>query len=189
MTPDEQVLEFWFGGESRRGKARAKWFSKDDEFDAQMRERFGELHAKAARRELEGWRASPEPMLALVLLLDQFSRNLHRGDARAFAQDPHARECARQALERGDDLGFLPVERQFLYMPFEHSEDLAMQDRAVELFTALAAQTGVDSPLPWAEKHRDVIRRFGRFPHRNEILGRTSTPEELAFLTQPGSSF
>jgi uncharacterized protein (DUF924 family) len=189
VTPDEQVLEFWFGGESRRGKARAKWFSKDDKFDGQMRERFGELHAKAARRELEGWRASPEPMLALVLLLDQFSRNLHRGDARAFAQDAHARECARQGLERGDDLGFLPVERQFLYMPFEHSEDLADQDFAVEKMRALEAFEQTRGLTRWAERHRDIIRRFGRFPHRNAILGRASTAEELEFLKQPGSSF
>src|SRR5205814_10592390 len=128
-------------------------------------------------------------MLALVLLLDQFSRNLFRGDARAFAQDAHARDCARQALARGDDLGFLPVERQFLYMPFEHSEELADQDLAVEKMRALEAFEQTRGLARWAERHRDVIRRFGRFPHRNAILGRESTPEEIDFLKQPGSSF
>jgi len=189
LTPGEQVLEFWFGGESRRGKARAKWYNKDDRFDAEMRTRFAILQAQAARGELDAWRAQPEPMLALVLLLDQFSRNLFRGDARAFAQDAHARECARQALERGDDLAFLPVERQFLYMPFEHSEDLADQDFAVEKMRSLEAFEQTRGLTRWAERHRDVIRRFGRFPHRNAILGRASTPEELEFLKQPGSSF
>jgi uncharacterized protein (DUF924 family) len=189
VTPPEQVLDFWFGGEGRRGKARAKWFSKDETFDGALRERFGELHAQASRRELEDWRASPEPMLALVLLLDQVSRNLYRDDPRAFAQDAHALDCARQALARGDDLGFLPVERQFLYMPFEHSEDLADQDLAVEKMRALEAFEQTRGLTRWAERHRDVIRRFGRFPHRNAVLGRASTAEEAQFLKQPGSGF
>ena len=190
MTPPpEAVLEFWFGGEERRGKARAKWFQKNMAFDDAMRRRFGELHGQASRRELEPWRASPEPLLALVLMLDQFSRNLHRGDARAFAQDAHARECAREALARGDDLSFLPVERQFLYMPFEHSEDLADQDLAVDRMQALEAFEQTRGLTRWAERHRDIIRRFGRFPHRNALLGRPSTAEELEFLKQPGSGF
>ncbi len=189
MTPPEQVLEFWFGGEERRGKARAKWYNKDEKFDAELREQFAGLHARAARREIEAWRASPETMLALVLLLDQFSRNLHRGDPRAFAQDAHALECAREAIARGDDLAMLPVERQFLYMPFEHSEDPADQDLAVEKMRSLEAFEQTRGLTRWAERHRDVIRRFGRFPHRNDILGRASTPEEIEFLKQPGSSF
>ena len=189
MTPPEQVLEFWFGGDSRRGKARAKWYSKDEKFDAELRSQFAGLHGRAARRELEAWRASPETMLALVLLLDQFSRNLYRGDARAFAQDAHARECAREALARGDDLGLLPVERQFLYMPFEHSEAIEDQDLAVEKMRSLEAFEQTRGLTRWAERHRDVIRRFGRFPHRNAIVGRASTPAEIEFLKQPGSSF
>ena len=189
MTPPEQVLEFWFGGESRGGKARAKWYSKDEKFDAELREQFAGLHGRASRRELEPWRASPETMLALVLLLDQFSRNLYRGDARAFAQDAHARECAREALARGDDLGLLPVERQFLYMPFEHSEAIEDQDLAVEKMRSLEAFEQTRGLTRWAERHRDVIRRFGRFPHRNAIVGRASTPGEIEFLKQPGSTF
>src|SRR5579859_7125224 len=128
-------------------------------------------------------------MLALVLLMDQFSRNSHSGGARAFAQDRHALECAREALARGDDLALLPVERQFLYMPFEHSEDIADQDLAVEKMRALEAFEQTRGLTRWAERHRDVIRRFGRFPHRNALLGRASTPEETEFLRQPGSVF
>jgi len=189
VTPPEEVLDFWFGGEERRGKARAKWFNKDDGFDSELRSRFRALHTQAERRSLEAWRASAEPMLALVLLLDQFSRNIYRGDARAFAQDAHARECAREALARGDDLGLLPVERQFLYMPFEHSEALEDQDLAVEKMRSLEAFEQTRGLTRWAERHRDVIRRFGRFPHRNAIVGRESTPGEIEFLKQPGSSF
>jgi len=185
----QQVLDFWLGPLEERGKPRPEWFRKDAAFDEEIRRRFGELHARAARRELEAWRAAPEPMLALVIVLDQFSRNLHRDDARAFAQDEHARDCAEEALERGDDLGFLPVERQFLYLPFEHSEDAADQERAVELFRSLDAFEATCGISEWAVKHRDIIRRFGRFPHRNAVLGRESTPPECEFLAQPGSRF
>jgi len=128
-------------------------------------------------------------MLALVLVLDQFSRNLYRGDARAFAQDSHARECARQALARGDDLALMPVERQFLYMPFEHSEDVADQDLAVDRMRSLEAFEATRGLTEWAERHRVIIRRFGRFPHRNAALGRASTPGETEFVKQPGSGF
>ena len=132
---------------------------------------------------------APEPTLALVIVLDQFSRNLYRDDARAFAQDEYARDCAAQALLREDDLGLLPVERQFLYLPFEHSEDLADQERAVELFSSLEAFEETRGLVEWAEKHRVIVARFGRFPHRNAALGRNSTPEELEFLSKPGSGF
>ena len=182
-----EVLEFWFG--TVPGPRRAEWFRKDAAFDAQIRERFGALHEAASRRELEDWRAAPEPMLALVVVLDQFSRNLFRGDARAFAQDAHALECAREAIARGDDRRLLPVQRQFLYLPLEHSEDLADQERCVELMRALEAFEETRGLTQWAEKHRVIIERFGRFPHRNAALGRTSTPEELDFLKQPGSGF
>ena len=162
---------------------------KDAAFDEELRGRFGELHAKAARRELEGWRDSPEPMLALVILLDQLSRNLFRNDARAFAQDAHARECAGQALSRGDDLELLPVQRTFLYLPFEHSESLDDQERSVDLMRSLDAFAETRGMSGYAVRHCDVIRRFGRFPHRNAALGRASTPEEAEFLRQPGSGF
>ena len=182
-----EVLRFWFGEEP--GAQRPEWFRKEEAFDAAIRRRFGALHAAAARRELEAWRASPEPMLALVVVLDQFSRNLYRGDARAFAQDAHARECAVQALARGDDLGFLPVQRQFLYLPFEHSEELADQERCVELMRSLDAFEATRGMSGYAVRHRDIVRRFGRFPHRNAALGRASSAEETEFLRQPGSGF
>lgn len=181
------VLDFWFGVPV--GPSRPEWFRKDPDFDAAIRERFGALHAAAARREREAWRASAETLLALVVVLDQFSRNLHREDARAFAQDAHALECAAQALGRGDDLGLLPVQRQFLYLPFEHSEDLAHQRIAVERMRALESFPETRGLADWAVKHEAVIARFGRFPHRNAALGRASTPEEIAFLATPGSRF
>ncbi|HXZ48398.1 MAG TPA: DUF924 family protein [Usitatibacter sp.] len=185
----EAVLDFWFGPPGARGKARAEWFRKDPAFDEEIRRRFGALHRAAAALELEPWRASPRPMLALVVVLDQFSRNLFRGEALAFAEDAHARECAREAVERGDDRGLVPVERQFLYLPFVHHEDAADQDRGVELMGTIDAFEETRGALEWAEKHRAVIRRFGRFPHRNAALARASTPEELEFLAQPGSGF
>jgi uncharacterized protein (DUF924 family) len=187
--PPGEVLDFWFGTLERRGQPRPEWFRKDPAFDAEIRARFGATLEAAAARELEAWRASAESILALVVVLDQFSRNIHRGSARAFAQDAHARECAEEAIERGDDLGMLPVERQFLYLPFEHSERLADQERALELFRTLEAFEPTRGLLTWAERHHAVVARFGRFPHRNALLGRASTPEEETFLAQPGSGF
>jgi uncharacterized protein (DUF924 family) len=183
------ILEFWFGLAKGLGSPRIEWFRKDPKFDAEIRKRFGGLHATAAAGGLNAWRASPEPMLALVILLDQFSRNLYRNDPRAFAQDEMARACAVEAIGRGDDLGFIPVQRQFLYLPFEHSESLADQEKAVELMASLEAFEETRGLAAWAEKHRDIIRRFGRFPHRNAILKRESTPEEKEFLKHPGSGF
>ena len=181
------MLAFWFGPVP--GPSRAQWFRKDAAFDEEVRERFGALHAAASRREREAWRASAESNLALVVVLDQFSRNLYRDDARAFAQDEHARECALEALTRGDDLALLPVQRQFLYLPFEHSEDRRDQARSLELFESLEAFPETKGLGEWARRHHDVVARFGRFPHRNAALRRASTPEEIAFLQQPGSGF
>ena len=187
LPPPTEVLRFWFGVPP--GKARPEWFRKDAAFDADIRTRFGALHEAASRRGLDAWRAVPLSMLALVVVLDQFSRNLYRGDARAFAQDAHALECAREALARGDDRALLPVQRQFLYLPLEHSEDLADQERCVELMRSLEAYEPTRGLTEWALKHRDIVARFGRFPHRNAALGRASTPEEVEFLKQPGSGF
>ena len=184
-----EVLDFWFGPLDARGKSRPEWFRKDAAFDAEIRTRFGATHAAAAAHELEAWRASAESMLALVVVLDQFSRNIHRGNARAFAQDDYARECAGEAIERGDDLGMLPVERQFLYLPWEHSERLDDQERSLELFATLEAFEETRGLLEWARRHHAIVARFGRFPHRNAILGRDSSAEERAFLAQPGSGF
>lgn len=187
LSAAEEVLAFWFG--ATPGRSRREWFVKDAAFDALIRARFGALHAQALARQLESWRALPRPMLALVVVLDQFSRNLHRGDARAFAADAHALECAREAIARGDDQRLLPVERQFLYLPFEHSESLADQDTALTLMRGLDAFEETRDVSEWALRHRVVIERFGRFPHRNAALGRVSTAEEAAFLAQPDSGF
>jgi uncharacterized protein (DUF924 family) len=162
---------------------------KDPAFDAEIARRFGDLHRAASARRLEAWRMSALPMLALVVGLGQFSRNLYRNDPRAFAQDEHALDCAKEAVQRGDDLGLLPVERQFLYLPYEHSEDLADQEIGVERMCSLDAFEETRGVSEWAVRHRDIIRRFGRFPHRNACLGRESTSEEVEFLKQPGSSF
>jgi uncharacterized protein (DUF924 family) len=183
------VLDFWFGPQGSRNAARPEWFRKDEKFDAQIRDRFGELHARASRRELDDWRRDSASMLALVIVLDQFSRNLFRDDARAFLQDAYARECCREAIARGDEAKLLPCERMFLYMPFEHSEDLADQRYAIDRMRSLEAFPETKGLTQWAEKHEAVIRRFGRFPHRNAALGRASTPEEAEFLEQPGSRF
>ena len=145
---------------------------------------------EAAAGRLDDWADRPEGLLALIVLLDQFPRNLFRNAPRAFATDAQALALAQQALAQGVDAQLMPVARAFIYLPFEHSEDLAMQDRAVALFSALAQHgEAFASYLDYAERHRDVIRRFGRFPHRNAILGRASTPEEIAFLARPGAGF
>lgn len=176
----DELLEFWFVAAGRE-----RWFMADPAFDRELQERFGELVAAAAAGRLETWRTDARGSLALCLLLDQLPRNLWRAKPRAFVTDAKARGVADAALAAGFDRG-LPVEqRLFLHLPFEHSESLADQDRSVEL----TANLGDADWLDWAERHRAVIRRFGRLPHRNKALGRPSTPEELAFLRQPGSSF
>lgn len=186
-----EVLDFWFGepGTPAHGKPREAWFRKDAAFDAGIRRRFLALHARAALGECERWREEPGSLLALIVVLDQFSRNLYRDDPRAFSQDAQALDCARLMIDRGWDVPRLPVERQFAYLPFEHAEDLAMQDRSMELFAALEAFPETKGLAGWAGKHRVIVRRFGRFPHRNAALGRESTPEEIAFLEEPGSRF
>jgi len=183
----EEILTFWFTSGPRED--REVWFRKDDAFDAEIRERFGEAIAPGLAGAFGDWCTTPRGSLARVILLDQFTRNAFRGTPQAFAGDARALATAKHALEREFDRELDPYERWFMYMPFVHSEDLETQDQAVTLFVALATETGLDSPLPWTQRHRDVIARFGRFPHRNEILGRPSTPEELAFLAQPGSRF
>lgn len=191
MNPAD-VLEFWFGapGSAEHGSLRKCWFEKDPAFDADIRRRFLVLVDEAAAGRLDDWADRPEGLLALIVLLDQFPRNLFRDAPRAFATDAQALALAQQALAQGVDAQLMPVARAFIYLPFEHSEDLAMQDRAVALFAALAQHgEAFASYLDYAERHRDVIRRFGRFPHRNAILGRASTPEEIAFLARPGAGF
>ena len=174
------VLNFWFEPE-----AKARWFKSDPAFDTKIKERFGDLIDSAIRGTYDDWRKTGDGALALCLVLDQFPRNVWRGTARAFAGDGRAREVARDAIERRLDRDVAPERRLFFYLPFEHSENLADQDRAVALIEALGDEEQAD----YARRHRDIIARFGRFPHRNAMLSRTSTAEELAFLKEPGSSF
>jgi len=184
------VLDFWFGAPQSPGYGteRDAWFRKDPAFDSELRARFGAGVDAALAGAFDGWR-EPRATLAGVLLLDQFTRNAYRGTPRAFAGDPLALALARGAVARGVDQQLRPVERWFLFMPFVHAESMDAQDASLALFTRLADETGLNAPLPWATRHADVIRRFGRFPHRNEILGRASSPEETQFLTAPGSRF
>lgn len=181
----DAVLRFWFRG----GERRKEWFAKDPAFDAEIRARFLALYEEAASGALERWKEQPGDCLALVIALDQFPRNMFRGTARAFAADAAAREAAEHALARGWDRALLPVERLFLCLPFEHSESAADQERSLALMRELARHPETADALQWAEKHHAVIARFGRFPHRNAALGRPSTPAEIEFLTEPGSSF
>lgn len=167
------VLSFW------RQAGPDKWFKKNDQFDNDIRERFLSTYEAAAAGRLSDWERTPEAALALVIVLDQFPRNMFRGSARAFWADPLARAVADRAIARGFDRQV--TERSFFYLPFEHSEALPDQERCVELCRALDADT-----LKWAELHADIIRRFGRFPHRNAVLGRSTTPEEQAFLDAGG---
>lgn len=190
MTTTNDVLEFWFGD-----RARSMWWTRDDAFDAEIRQRFGGLVAEALDGGHGDWAATAGGALALVIVLDQFPRNIYRGTPRAFAGDTRARQVAGEAVQRGFDLE-VPLDRRFfLYMPFEHSEQLADQERSVALFERWveqhdeAARAEVVDHLDYARRHHEIVERFGRFPHRNAVLGRESTPEELAFLQQPGSSF
>ena len=174
------VLDFWFNEIPSEN-----WFKKDEAFDEEIRRRFGSLHARAVQGELFEWRATIEGRLAEIIVLDQFSRNMYREDLRAFQYDGMALVLAQEAV-RAKDAGNLPLEqRSFLYMPFMHSESLQIHDLAMMYFD----QPGLEDSFEYEKKHRAIIKRFGRYPHRNDVLGRISTPEERAFLTQPGSSF
>ena len=177
-TPAD-ILSFW------RAASRDKWFEKDDAFDGEIRARFLTIYQAAAAGRLVAWEDDPEGAPALAIVLDQLPRNMFRGDARTYAADPLARAVVDRAIARGFDQSFPPVERRFFYLPFEHSENLADQERGVALCRAAGDEEGVK----YSQIHADIIRRFGRFPHRNAVLGRTSTPEEEEFLKQPGSSF
>ena len=188
----QAVFDFWFLPPDNRGygQARAQWFRKDDAFDARIAELYGALIAAALDGGLRDWDATPHGALARIIVLDQFTRNVHRGTPRAFAGDEQALALAVALTQDGLDQQLPPMLRAFAYLPFEHAEDLARQARAVELFQQLSqAQPGFESMLDYAQRHQEVIARFGRFPHRNAILGRASTPEEVEFLRQPGSSF
>lgn len=171
------VLHFWF-----EQAGEEKWFKRTPDFDAEIRDRFAELHGLVTAEFPESWLSSRDGLLAGIIVLDQISRNLYRGDARAYASDADALNLANLAIERGWDQDYAPQERAFCYMPFMHAEDMRAQDRSVELFAALDHK----DHLKYAESHREVIRRFGRFPGRNRALARRSTPEEQAYLDEGG---
>lgn len=199
MVAIGDILDYWFGAapdDPATAKAKAAlWWGRSEAIDAELHERFGATHEAAAAGQRGGWAATAEGRVALVVVLDQLSRNLHRGTPRAFAQDPAARSQALAAVEQGEDRSSPFFHRVFLYMPFEHSERLVDQERSCRLFEQLRAECSepLREParmyLQFARAHRDIVARFGRFPHRNAILGRPSSAEELRFLEQPGSAF
>lgn len=178
----QDVVGFW------REAGPKKWFAKSEAFDEALRLRFEPVHHAAARGAYDGWAATPEGALALLLLLDQIPRNLYRGSGHAFATDGKARAIARAAWDAGHDRQVEAQLRPFFYLPFEHSEDPADQAFSVRLYTRLRDETGDEESLKWAVLHEEIIARFGRFPHRNAALGRTTTPEEQAFLDEGGFS-
>ena len=184
MERAEEILRFWFWATDTTKRDTRAWFVPDAAFDQACTAGFLADHERAAAGALDDWQREPRGTLALILLLDQFPRNMFRGTARAFATDPKALTVAKHAVARRFDSALTPSERVFVYLPFEHSENLGDQDEAVRLFGGLTDQdSSLSAYLKYAEEHRETIRRFGRFPHRNAILGRTSTPEEAEFLT------
>ena len=196
----EDVLAFWLGacgadGALDPGKRRM-WFGDGHRYDAEIRARYGALHERVARGELEAaWAGTARGRLALILVLDQFSRHIHRATPAAFAQDAMAQRLAADGVQRGLDRGLIPAARSFFYLPFEHAEEIGLQRLSVRCYEELARDVAVewrkdyDSFLDYARRHCAIIERFGRFPHRNAILGRPGTDEETDFLKQPGSSF
>ncbi|MHA7872951.1 MAG: DUF924 family protein [Hyphococcus sp.] len=174
----EDILSFWF-----EETKPYQWYRRDARFDALCQARFGALHAAAREGRIDVWRAHPRQALALIILLDQISRNLYRDDPRAFAQDAMALAAAREAIGRRFDQRYAPRERAFFYMPFMHAEDVSVQEECVALFKARLPGTG---NVSYAIEHRDIVKRFGRFPHRNRILGRAPTPAEIQFLRSGG---
>jgi len=174
------IIQFWYAEITPRS-----WFVKDLAFDTMLKRRFSDIHQKAAAGELAHWRQKPLGKLAEIIVLDQFSRNLFRDLPKAFAHDAHALVLAQSAIEQGADLALLPKQKSFMYMPLMHSESAAIHKQAAVLFQ----QPGLEDNYEFELKHQIIIKRFGRYPHRNSLLNRPSTPEELGFLSQPGSSF
>lgn len=195
----EDVLAFWFGppgsAAAVAGRQTRLWFAKSPENDRAVTEQFADTLQAATAGRLDHWASTPRGRLALLIVLDQFPHHVHRDQPQAFATDPQALALSLAALNVGEASRLAPIERVFLYLPLEHAESLAMQDRSVALYEALAREAAAgeralfDNFLDYARKHRDVVARFGRFPHRNAILGRVSSLEELDFLKQPGSRF
>ncbi|MPM58231.1 hypothetical protein SDC9_105062 [bioreactor metagenome] len=176
----QSVIRFWFEESTPQ-----QWFGKDAAFDANIRERFGSVLEQGTRGELWGWRTDALGRLAEIIVLDQFSRNVYRDTPRAFAQDGMALVLAQEVIALGLDSAFTEAQKAFTYMPLMHSESISVQAESIRQFTALGNPVNLD----FAQRHRDIVQRFGRYPHRNAILGRTSSAEEVAFLQTPGSSF
>lgn len=187
----EQIIDFWFGvpGDPGRGKRREIWWQSTPELDAEIRERFEATWEAGLRGDLDHWLDTRRGALALVILLDQFPRNMFRKSARAFSSDSKAMAVAREAIERGHDRDWPMAVGCFYYMPFEHSEDLADQERCLELFSAFEGEEDYEMTRGYVVEHRDIIARFGRFPHRNAVLGRESTDEERRYLEDPEVGF
>ena len=193
------ILQYWFGDVDSLGRSdmvhSRRWFMKDEAFDREITERFAETYADVRGGLREAWLDDPRGRVAYVIVLDQFPRNMFRGTARAFEGDRQALAAAVEGVARHDDAELTVSERSFLYMPYMHSEDIDMQERSVALFTELAANAPSElhgsmvAAVQYAEKHHEIIARYRRFPHRNTALGRESTPEEIAFISQPGSGF
>ncbi len=194
MSRVDEILSFWFGepqdSEAYYKERVSTWFTQNPDFDQEIRTRFGADYQLAAQQKLAAWQLTPRGSLALILLLDQFSRNMFRGDPQAFATDPLAQEAAEHMIREKSDLELSPIERMFIYMPFMHSEDLERQNKAVTLFQELAQERHyLEKAFSPADRYKKIIERFGRLPHRNAVLGRASTPEEVEFLKQSGASF
>lgn len=187
----QKILNFWFGKPEERnyGKPRKFWFVKNDQFDLKIKSQFQNFYEQAAAGKLNSWQEQPLSCLALIIILDQFPRNMFRGSPQAFATENLALDHARIAITRKFDLQLITVQRWFIYLPFEHSENLEDQETSIKLFDSLQAHADSKSAIDYAYRHWEVIQKFGRFPHRNQILGRTNTPEEIEFLKQPGSGF
>ena len=187
----QKILNFWFGKpeDINYGKPCKFWFVKSDEFDLKLKSQFQNLYEQAAIGELEVWQEQPLSCLALIITLDQFPRNMFRGLPQAFATDAQAKTYAQVAIAHQFDTQLIPVQRWFIYLPFEHSENLEDQKISIKLFDSLRSHADSKTSIDYAYQHWEVIQKFGRFPHRNQILGRKNTPEEIEFLNQPGSGF
>lgn len=190
MEDYQAVLDYWFGdGSDAARRQHELWFAGSARVDAEVRERFLPQVERAERREFDHWKERPDSCLALIVVLDQFPLMIFRGEARGYRDGDLALPVARHLVEQGFDAGYAPSQRLFAYLPFEHSEEIADQERALELFGKIRHQPGMAMAYDYAVKHWEVVKRFGRFPHRNEAFGRVSTPDEIEFLTQPGSRF
>jgi uncharacterized protein (DUF924 family) len=199
IAAPEAVLDFWFGAPGSANeiaeRQRTLWFGKSAANDQLVLDRFAATLVAAGKRELDSWALSPRTLLALIVVLDQFPHHIHRNHGQSFAYDAQSLALTLSMIQRGEDVHVAPIERVFAYLPLEHAESMAMQDLSVAQYEKLAAEASpaeqglFEGFLDYARKHREVVARFGRFPHRNELLGRPSTPEEIEFLKQPGSRF